>query len=37
MNKVLMADIATFVRRFDLADRVQDASFLITDGTGLIG
>lgn len=37
MNKVLIDDIATFVSRFDLADRVQDASFLITGGTGLIG
>lgn len=37
MNNVLKDDIDTFVSVFSLADRLQDASFLITGGTGLIG
>lgn len=37
MNSVLKEDINEFVRTFELANELKEASFLITGATGLIG
>lgn len=37
MNSIVQADIDSFVSNFSFADNLQDATVLVTGGTGLIG
>lgn len=37
MNEVVREDILDFVKSFDLSDRIEKTTFLITGATGLIG